>query len=307
MNELIDDQLLDFALLVRIVDFGGFSAAARATGIPQATISRRIARLEKTSGVRLLDRTTRTVKLSQAGLRVYEHARLMLDQGEAAGTVIRSLTAEPSGHLRIIAPVILGESFVGDIVAQFASVYPAVSTKLELSSRNIDLIEEGFDIAIRIGSNPDSSLVQTPLGKAFTALYASPEYLRDSEPILSPQDLVHHPILAIGLSLKETSLTLTHNAVTEEIPIHCRIVSNHTQPLVSGARQGLGLAVLPNFVGEIDVKDGKLVRVLPQHAMPGVSISALTPTRRGALPAVSTFVRFVKDHLDRLLTAPQVS
>jgi DNA-binding transcriptional LysR family regulator len=300
MNRLIDGQLLDLALLVRVVDFGGFTAAARATGIPQATISRRIGLLEQAFGVRLLDRTTRRVKLTEAGSRVYESARLMVDQGEAASAAANALKSEPSGALRIIAPVILGRYFIGDILADFLNDYPKVNAKLELSGRTVDLVEEGFDIAIRIGSSPDSSLSQFHLGKTYTGFYVTPSYLA-SNPVRQPSDLADHPIMAPGSKLGKSQLKLSKGGSVTNVEVALHFVCNDAQPLLAAAERGLGVAVLPRFKGDVAVKTGTVVRILADWELPETIINGLTPSSRGSLPAVRLFLEYTKQRLSQLL------
>jgi DNA-binding transcriptional LysR family regulator len=300
MNGLIDHSIADLALLVRVVDFAGFTAASRATGIPQATVSRRISMLEKRLGMRLLDRTTRQLKLTLAGTRVYESARLMLDQAEAAGAAANELKAEPSGALRILAPVILGRYYIGDIVAEFLSMHPAVHVKLELASRSVDLVEEGFDIAIRIGNVPDSSLALTHLGKAQTGLYVSPTF-HAAHIIRHPSDLGLHPIMAPLLNLKKSTLAFTRDTVRTRVDVSLHFVCNDAQPLLSAAEKGLGVAVLPRFKGDAAVRSGTLVRVLDNWELPDTIINALTPSTRGALPAVRLFLEYAKQRLAQTL------
>jgi DNA-binding transcriptional LysR family regulator len=300
MSKLIDGQLVDLALFVRIVDFGGFTAAARASGVPQATISRRLAQLEKSFGVRLLDRTTRRVKLTAAGLRVYESARLMVDQAEAASAAANALKSEPSGALRIIAPVILGRYFIGDILAEFLSDHPKVNAKLELSGRSVDLVEEGFDIAIRIGGSPDSSLSQFHLGKTHTGLYVSPSYLV-SRQLDRPEQLAAHPIMAPGSVLGKSELKLSRNGLTEKVAVTLRFVCTDAQPLLAAAERGLGVAVLPRFKGDAAAKTGAVVRILADWELPETIINALTPSSRGSLPAVRLFLEHAKQRLTEML------
>lgn len=301
MSELIDDALTDLALLVRVADNGGFTAAARLTGIPQATVSRRIALLEKRFGTQLLHRTTRRVSLTQAGQRIYDYARLMLDQAEAAAAAVAALQSEPTGALRIVAPVILGQVFIGDIVADFMARYPKVSVKLELTGRQVDIVEESVDIAIRVGRVRDSALRLNHLGSASTGLYAAPQYLSASPEILNPADLSSHPVLSIGLSLDPKPLTLRCSNQLEVIPLQARMACNDTIPLKKAAIAGLGIAILPRFSVADELVSGELVEVLPEWKTPTATVSALTLSSRGALPIVRLFLEAMQHQLQEQL------
>jgi DNA-binding transcriptional LysR family regulator len=297
MNDLIDPLLTDLALLVRVADAGGFTAAAQLTKIPQATVSRRIAALELKLDARLLDRTTRTVALKEPGRRVYEHAKRMLEQGEAASAALRAMQAAPTGSLRVTCTVMLGQAFVKDIVTEYMETYPEVSVKLELTGRRVDIIEEGFDVAIRIGKIPDSGLAITSLGQARSGLFASPAYLETAETITRPLDLAKHPFLSNGVSLENRALTFDRDGVVEKVEVTPRMACNDAQPILAATLKGLGVGRVPTFVAARDVEAGTLVRVLDGWSLPPTTLSGLTPSYRGTLPAVSQFLALAKERL----------
>lgn len=289
MDGLVDPLLSDLALLVRVSDSGGFTAAAQLTKVPQATISRRIAMLEETLQVRLFDRTTRRVALTPAGQQAYRHAKLMLEQGEAAAASLRALQDRPSGTLRVTCPIVLGQAFVDDIAAEFMTAHPEVRIRMELTGRRIDLIEEGFDIAIRVGRLPDSNLAVTRLASARTGLYASPNYVQSYPPIEAPPDLQAHDVLIYAGSLDPRSLTLSRDEISETVSAPVRMACNDPLPVLTAARRSLGIAELPRFVATGDVASGTLVELLTDWRMAETEINALTPSFRGALPVVREF------------------
>lgn len=172
-----------------MVDHGGFSAAARATGVPQATPRRRVAALEERIGARLLRRSTRRASLTPVGRRYHGHGRRIAEGLAAAQATASGLRAEPGGPLRITAPVVLGRSFLGAILAEFVRPHPAVAVTVEPTGRRVDPIEEGYDVAFRVGTLPSSTLVARRLGVGEAGLYASPDHLAaDGEPA-EPQGL----------------------------------------------------------------------------------------------------------------------
>lgn len=289
MNGLVDPLLSDLALLVRVSDSGGFTAAAKLTKIPQATVSRRIAMLEQSLQVRLFDRTTRRVALTPAGQQVYRHAKLMLEQGEAAASSLRALQERPSGTLRVTCPIVLGQAFVDDIAAEFMAAHPDVRIRIELTGRRVDLVEEGFDIAIRVGKLPDSNLAVTRLASARTGLFASPAYVENHRPIEKPADLCSHEVLIYAGSLDPRTLTLSQNGIGETVSAPVRMACNDPLPVLTAARRSLGIAELPRFVATTDVANGTLVELLAEWRMAETEINALTPSFRGTLPVVREF------------------
>lgn len=297
MNDLFDTLLSDLALFVRVADNHGFSAAARITRIPQATVSRRIAELEKRLEVRLFDRTTRTVALTEPGRRMYEHAKLMVEQGEAAVSTLHAMQAHPSGVLRVTSPVVLGQAFVQHIVADYLATYPEVSIKLELTGRRVDIIEEGFDIAIRVGNLPDSGLALTRLGEAASGLYASPDYLETADAIDQPEHLQSHPVLLPGVSSDRAIIDLAQNDQKVGLDVVPRMVCNDVQPILTAALRGMGVSQLPAFTTQTALKSNQLVQVLSDWKLPVTQINGLTPAYRGTLPSVREFLRLAKKRL----------
>lgn len=297
MNGLIDSLLDDLGLVVRVADAGGFTAAARQTGIPQTTISRRIASLEQRLGVRVFDRTTRRVALTDAGRQIHEHARLMLEQAEQARLAVTRLRAAPTGRLRITAPVILGQAFVADIVAAFMARYPDVRVLLELTGRVVDLVHEGFDVAIRIGDLPDSALALTRLGAARTGLFAAAGYLAARGMPRAPADLARHAMLVPGLTLGDATVTLSDGTATETVTVTQAMVSNDVVPLIRAAEAECGIAVLPTFAAPPSLRP-----VLPAWRSPPIAINALTPSSRGSLPSVRAFLDMATEQLRHAAT-----
>jgi len=301
MSGLIDALLSDLALLVRVADCGGFTAAAKLTKMPQATVSRRVALLEKRLQVRLFDRTTRSVALTPAGRQVYQHAKLMLEQGEAAAASLQAMRERPTGTLRLTCPVVLGQAFVDDIAAAFMAANPEVRIRLDLTGRRVDIVEEGYDVAIRVGRLPDSSLAVVKLASARTGLYAAPTYLSTYGPVGMPSDLRSHKLLVFAHSLDPRPVTLAKNQGPETVKVPVRFASNDPIPILTAAKQCLGIAELPRFVATADVASGALVELLADWRMAETDINALTPSFRGALPIVREFVALAKSHLKRAL------
>ncbi len=292
MNELIVAHFADFALFARVVEAGGFTAASRATGVPQTTISRRIAHLESTLQLRLLERSTRRVVTTDTGLKIYQYCRRALDEIEGARSYAGSLLEEPTGLVRITAPIVFGQRVLAGLVAEFLSQYPKVHLQVELTGRQLDLIEEGFDIAIHVGRPEISSLVKVPLVKACAAYYAAPHLARS---ITSPEQLFAAPWLAPGSLAGQAKWRLVDSITLREQHSHkkeVRLKSSDMETLVACAKNGLGVAILPEFAAPAE-----LARVLPQYVASEVEVNALVVSRRSMMPAVRAFLDFLKAHV----------
>lgn len=278
----------DFVLLAHVVDHGGFSAAARAIGLSQATISRRIAELERRAGLRLLHRTSRKIALTDAGLRLVEHGRAFAREMQRTRVSIADLS-EPRGTVRLTAPTILGYTLLGPIIAEFGQLCPDVLVVLDLDGARADLISENFDIAIRVGSLPSSSLIASKIGIGIAALYATKAYLDAHGEPKALSDLAKHRLLYC------LSTTRTHahaewrmqhrDGTVECLAIIPSVVSNQPRMLCELATQSAGIARLPLFTTTELERNGVLKRVLPDWEGEHLEMHLVTPAREGMGPA----------------------
>tara|TARA_R110002020_G_scaffold36134_22_gene108701 strand:- start:956 stop:1861 length:906 start_codon:yes stop_codon:yes gene_type:complete len=290
MDELIDLGLDDLALFARVVEAGGFTAAARRTGTPQATVSRRIAQLEARLGLPLLVRTTRRIALTEVGRRVHEHAQLMLEQAAAAHSAAAEMAREPAGRLKISAPVILGQAFITEIVAGFMAENPKVNICLEWTTRVVDPLEHDVDVAIRVGQSPHPALSVMSLGTTRTRVYASPGW-SGPEPT-SPGDLASLAMFGIGRSLEADDVTFTKGGELATVTIPRRMMANDVEPVIAAAARTSGLAFLPDFVAPEGWRE-----LLSEWRTKEQEITALTAASRGALPKVRLFLDALKSGL----------
>lgn len=275
-------------LFVKVVDSAGFTAAARSLGVPKSTVSRQVARLEDRLGVRLLHRTTRALRPTDAGQAYYERcSRILADLAEAEQAVSRAQVV-PRGALRISAPLTFGYLFLGDLVAGFIQAYPEVVLDVSLSDRKVDLIEEGFDLAIRAGTLDDSSLVARRLGPATMVVVASGAYLARKGTPLVPQDLRDHTCLRYD----QGSLASWRFADDVHVLVDGPLVSNNGDILRAAAVAGLGLVYMPRFIVGDDVRTGKLVSVLEPHVQSLGGIWAIYPANRHLSAKVRAFVDY---------------
>ena len=292
-------DLNEVVMFVTVVEKGGFTAAARALGVPKTTLSRKIQALEDRIGSMLLKRTTRRIGLTESGQLYYAHcARLprVLEEAEAA---VIQLAGAPRGWLRVTAPYSLGVQIVVPLVPEFMARYPDVRIDMQLSNDIVDLVASDLDLALRVGALGDSRLVAHLLGRFSTHVYASPDYLaRHGEPLV-PADLVHHRALALSQHRHHGRFawTLSDGVQGEELTIAPVIVMNEPSALRNAVLAGLGLALLPDRMAAPHEEDGSLQRLLPMWAGPNAELNAVFPRDRVLPPKVRVFIDFLVERL----------
>ena len=289
-------DLNDLYYFAQVVEYGGFAPAGRALGEPKSKLSRRVAALEERLGVRLLNRSTRHVSVTEIGKIFHNHCRAMLVQAEAAEDAIASLRAEPCGLVRVSCPVALLDARVADMLAAYQQQYPQVELHLDATNRRVDLIEEGFDVAIRVRPPPleDSDLVLRTLADRGQCLVASPALLEEHGQPQVPADLGGLPSLALGRGQQRYQWHLIGpDGAEARINHHPRLVTRSMNLLRTSAVAGVGVCQLPTMMMTDELADGRLIRVLDGWAPPREIIHAVFPSRQGLLPAVRALI----DHL----------
>lgn len=274
------DKLNAMRAFAKVVASGGYAEAARRLGLTRSAISKAVLELEAELGVRLLDRTTRRVAPTEAGLAYYERCLAILAQVEETEAQISRLHDEPRGVLKINAPMSFGIRYLGRAIAEFMTRYGELKIEMQLTDRLIDPLEEGVDITIRIGELADSSLIARKLAPARMALVAAPKYLRRRGTPKAPDDLAAHSCLAYGHSTAMQRWRVTANGETVSIPINACLASNNGDVLRDAAIAGVGVARLPTFIVGPDLKSGALRRVLPAHQPADLVIYALYAPNR---------------------------
>lgn len=288
-------DLNDLYYFVQVVDCGGFSAAARATGIQKSKLSRRIQHLEETIGVRLLNRSTRQFSLTEIGREYYDRCVAMLVEAEAADQVIAQVRAIPRGIIRISCPVALINFQFGALFARFLNAYPDIVIHLESSNRRVDVIAEGFDVAIRVRFPPleQSELIMRKLDTSTLCLVASPAFL-EGRTIASPADLCNTSSVTLGPPRKDYQWELRHiDGQTASIPHVPKLVTDDMAALCEAAVAGVGVVALPTMMVWRQIQAGQLVHVLPGWQPPAGIVHAVFASRRGLLPSVRTLLEFL--------------
>lgn len=289
-------DLNDLAFFVQVVEHGGFAAAGRALGQPKSKLSRRIALLEARLGVRLIQRSTRRFSVTDIGQTYYQHCKAMLVEAEAAQLAVEQTRAAPCGVVRLSCPIALLHACVSDMLASFMKKYPRVEIQLEATNRRVDVIGEGFDIALRVrsGALEDSELTIKVLAQHTHALVASPALLRREGKIAVPADLSGKPSLAFGVPQQTQVWQLEGpQGARADIRHQPRLVTDDMLTLRAAAIAGLGVLELPKLMLREALHDGSLRQVLPGWASRLHIAHAVYPTKRGQLPSV----RALLDHL----------
>ena len=286
-------DLVELAIFVRAVEGRSLTAAASALSLPRSTVTRRLAQLEDRLGVQLLQRSTRSMSLTAAGEAFYARATRLLTDAEAAVSDIRQAQSEPKGRLRVTAPVEFGDGFLFDVAIQFLRAYPEVTLELDLSSRFVDLVGEGFDLAIRAGRLQDSSLIARKLAPVVMRLYSTQAYLDAHGVVEHPSQLTQHETVYLGRGQGPAEWALSQKREQVVVPLNPRLLVTHFQALRTAVAGGLGIGLMPTFYGSRAVQDGRLVPVLEGWGSEGASIHAVMPSNRHPRPAVQRFVELV--------------
>lgn len=301
-------DLNDMLYFAEVVEQGGFAAASRSLGLPKSRLSRRVAALEAGLGVRLLQRTTRRVALSEAGDVFYRHCRALRESAQSATEAVAALQAEPSGNLRVVCPVTLCQVMVGEMLPRFLARYPRVSLQLEVNNRVVDLIEDGVDVALRVRSRMDASgtLVVKRLGVGRSLLVAAPAVLQRwsaAHPgqVMGPDSLGQLDSVAMSSADGRSSWELEGpNAQVLSIAHRPRYVADDLLTLKYAVLAGTGAGWLPDYMCLQELADGRLVEALPGWASAQPIVHAVFPSRRGLLPVVRSFLDFLAEEFERV-------
>lgn len=291
------DTLEAMRVFVAVVERNGFSAAAHALEMSTAGVTRQIAALEKRLSTRLLNRTTRRVSPTSTGAAYYEQCVQLLAQFDALEAGIGAQALEPSGMLRINAPVSYGIARLGPLLAGYRQRYPQVQLDLSLSDRLVDMVEEGYDLAIRITRQPGPSLIARKLAETRISLCAAPTYLAAHGHPQQPEDLAAHECL--GYSYWSGGDAWQLRGPRGEVPVVVRggVRANNGDVLREAAIAGLGIILQPDFLVADALADGRLQRVLPEWEVPAIGIYAVYTSRSHLAPKVRSFIDYLVETL----------
>ena len=283
----------DLETFVAVVEHGSFTAAAHALGITVTVVSRRIRGLERRLNTRLLNRTTRRVSVTEAGARYHADVRPALEALRDSEARLQQLSSEPSGELRVAAPMSFGIRRLGPLLAQFAAAHPRLRVRLELDDRMVDIVAQGMDLALRIGHLDDSSLVARPILPIPMLLCAAPAYLERHGTPRQAADLTEHVCLHYSIPGQREAWTLREMGRSVTVQVRGGFCSNNGDVLCQAAVAGLGVVLLPEFIVGQDLAAGTLLPLAPGLSAPSVTLYGLYPSRQ----FVPVKVKLLLDHL----------
>jgi DNA-binding transcriptional LysR family regulator len=297
MNDL--NNIFYFA---KIVEHGGLSAASEVLGVAKSVLSQHLAKLERELGVRLIQRTTRRLQITEVGARYYERCLIILNEVEHAAGVIDDIREVPRGKLRITSPLNFAQVVLAPVLAAFLAEYPEVEVALDITNRDVDLIGEGYDLALRIGPHVRSSNLVT---RSFTLnqhmLVASPGLLAKLGVPKVPEDLKDIPSIAGLLPAERGGRHLWRlegpDGVQRAVQHHPRLLTEEVCVIKEAALAGCGIAELPPLFCRDSLEQGELVLVLPGWSLPVLKLHAVYPSRRGLSLAVRTLIDYLSSHL----------
>jgi DNA-binding transcriptional LysR family regulator len=281
------------ATLSKVVELNGFSAAARALGVPKAAVSRAVADLEKSLGVKVLNRTTRRLSLTEAGQLIYPHARRLADESDAARSQIGRWFAPPTGPLRVAADPTYGRILLAPLVPRFMESFPDIPLEVNLQTQAPGA-GRGSDVSIRTGTGEEPGMAHRLLGAPPAILCATPAYLQRRGTPERPDDLRAHELLTPEGEGPEFHMTLSHGAMRAEIRVTSRLAVNDPTVLHAATAAGLGIGVLPEFLCRQGLATGRLKLLLPDWQLPQIMpLYAVYPATQGADSRVQRFVDFL--------------
>ncbi len=290
------DRLTEMEAFVRVVDLGGFTDAATKLGVSKSAVSKHVSALEARLGARLLNRTTRRVSPTEIGLAYYDRASRVLAEAAEADAMAASMQGAPRGELRISAPLSFGLRHLAPAVSEFLNAYPEVSARVSLDDRFVELVAEGFDMAVRIGVLPDSSLMARKLAETAMVLVASPDYVarrgapRSAEEV-AEHDLLHYANLASGAVWRLRG----QNGEERLVRVQGRLTVNNGDALLTAALDGLGIALSPAFIAAPALREGRVVEVAATARPAPLGIWAVYPSGRFPQPKLRVFIDFLTE------------
>ncbi|HEX2886017.1 LysR family transcriptional regulator [Vineibacter terrae] len=304
------DQFRAILAYVKLVERGSFTAAAEHLDVSISSVTKSIAQLEKSLHIRLVNRTTRRIALTDEGREYYERCRRILEDMESADLAMRQVSTTPRGRLHVLMPVAIGRLHIIPALPRFTAMYPDISLHLTLSDQHMDLIAHGIDVAIWVGEIPESSMIAKLLLRTYRLTCATPDYLRIHGRPATPDDLVRHTCLATTSWRRGRDWLFRTPEGDRTVPIRGNLMLDNGDAYREAALAGLGIAQAASYLFGEDVAAGRLEPVLGEYSAPGQDFWAVYPSSRHAAPKVTAFLRFVSGTfkaLPAIITSPTLA
>ena len=295
------DDLRRMVIFSHVVEAKSFSAAAQRLGIAKSAVSRHITLLEKSVGVRLLNRTTRSLNLTEVGETYYQGCARIVAEAEEVTRRISTLQDTISGTLRVACPIVLGKQFLAPLLADFVQQHPSLNVDLVLEDQVVDMVEAGIDVGIRVGWLKDSTLMARKIAESPRLLCASPAYLERREKPENPEQLVDHDWIIFSLLPTPYHWTFAKNRTDHRIQAKGKVKTNNAEAVRVFLLSGTGIAALSDFLVADDIKAGRLVQLLPDYNCGSAGIYAVFQDRRYQQAKVRLFIDYINERFASLL------
>ena len=292
---------MDLNLLIlfkKIADFGSFTKTALDQGMPKSAVSQKLAKLEEDIGARLFHRSTRRIALTEVGETVYRHAAQILEQRDALIDSVAATNDEPTGLIRMTAPPDIGAHLIRTVIRRLTTDHPSLRVELDLSTRYVDLINEGFDLAVRASDKglQDSNLVATKLRQTKIHVYGTREFINAGAPLKEPSQLMEHPFISFapipGAKANKTRLVQSSGTVNS-LEIIPTLMTSNFQGVFEAIRAGIGIGLLPDEICHNEVQSGEFVKVLPEWTGGEASFYAVFPSKKFLTARVKLMLQYL--------------
>ena len=294
------DRIEAMEAFVRLVELGNFSKVAKELRIKQSTVSKWMAKLEKQLHVQLIERTSRSVRITDAGQLFYHHSREILATFEDTQAQLQKVSTELRGRLKVSVPVVFGRLFITPYISAFMHLHPGLELELVFNDSYVRMLEEGFDVAIRVGIPEDSSLRCTTLARTPRRVVASPDYLERYGIPIAPLMLEEHCCLLHTGVRTRVVWAFSEGERTIKASVSGRIAANNSEALLTMAREGLGVSLLASWLVDDDLRSGRLVPILEKYTLPSAPVQALTLATKYTHPRVRVFLDWLKGTFSKI-------
>ncbi|AVX04988.1 HTH-type transcriptional regulator AbgR [Maritalea myrionectae] len=294
-------EITELRNFISVVRAGSFAAAAEETGVPRSTLSKRIQMLETSLGLRLIERSTRKLRLTADGELLLPRALQLAADADDLERLMRDRSAEPSGRLRVSVPMMLGQELLGELVASYTAQWPETEVDIVFTDRRSDLIEEGFDCAIRIGPLEDSDLIARPLARSRTILVASPIVMQEQGYPEEPEDILERPTISFSPSGKPVPWVLEQNGERVDLTPQSKITLGSLHAVRAASIAGGGIALIPALIAMAALAEGSLVQIMPKWQGPASAINIVYPSRRHVSARLRAFIDLTTVRLEKIV------